>query len=233
MAATQEQVNDVQYDIKLAEQQQQLRDIFATAIISRGQELGYETYEQYTQMTSLLLSYSGYTLPLKGLTHLTNLASINAISGGLTGDLDVSSNRALVNLNIGKNSIENVIGIGFLTMLESLTLSSNQISRVDLKYLIKLKTLYVDTNPSMSYVMTGPAVMNDVTIMIFNGCALVADQVNYCLITAANAAAYQNANGGVLLTSVQISGGTNAAPTGDGLTAVSELTALGVTVTTN
>lgn len=234
--ATEQQIIDVQYDIKLAEQQEQLRTIFSKAIIGYALAEGKETFEEIVSLTVIQITNIGDGTEMKGLSYLKNLYNFTASNNASLGALDVSSNYLLTTLGINDNKYSEIIGLGLLNLLENLSIQRNLLTRINISNLDALKVISLTGNSGLYDITYGGnlPMAYGLTSFSISGCA-VSDVVLFgkYMVDLLAICNYQVAHGGLLLSVVAANGGTNAIPAGVGAAAVSDMIALGVTVTVN
>ena len=238
--ATTQQVIDAKYDIVKAEQAQKLREIFSDFIIGYfKKEYNLSTFEEIQTATEINRTYGNEGVEIKGLSYLPNLTKLNLLLGSYVGKLDLANNSKLTYLNLSYNNFSRIDSIYLLTSLKTLDLtycSSLENETLDITLLTELESLKMSNFPLQSLTKSSLGFSNLLKLrgeIRLSGLAIPEKNINLYLRNLADIAAFQDANGGVLITSINLSGGTNGTPTGDGITAKNELIALGVTVTTN
>lgn len=171
----------------------------------------------------------------------TNLLEVDLRSLKTVGtDLMFASCTNLFALNL--SSLETVSGSingTFCSSLQSLSLPSLISATGDLimstcpglasfsaPVLTSCATIQMAANVALSSVNIASFVFSNGVTVDFSGCALSAASVNHVLARAV-------ANAGFTSGAVRLIGGTNAAPTGQGIVDSAALTLRGVTVTTN
>lgn len=163
-------------------------------------------------ITSLTINIS--TNPELSITSVTDLASLsfpNLVS--IEGGFEITGNTSLSSLNL--SALETVYG--------TLSIADTLLTSLDLGSLATAIVSIYD-NPNLTDITLTNFVPVNGTENYFGGNALSAATVNAILARFVANAAFVT---GV----IDLSGGTNAAPTGQGLTDVTTLLARGVTVT--
>ena len=166
-------------------------------------------YCQYNVLTSLDVS------------SLTALQSLFCQYNALTS-LDVSSLTALQTLFCNSNSLTS-LDVSGLTALYYLDCHANSLTSLDVSDLTALQTLYCQDNALTSLDVSGLTALNYLDSSVNN----ITDDTVINAILAALVA------GGLLNGVVNLSGGTNAAPSGQGIVDAGTLITNGWTVTTN
>lgn len=166
-------------------------------------------------ITSLTINIS--TNPELSITSATDLASLsfpNLVS--ITkGGFEITGNTSLSSLNL--SALETVYG--------TLSIAGNLLTSLDLGSLATA-IVSINDNPNLTDITLTNFVPTNDTENYFSENALSAATVNAILARFVANAAFVT---GV----IDLSGGTNAAPTGQGLTDVTTLRGRGVTVTIN
>lgn len=152
------------------------------------------------------------------------LQSLILISIASVPSAMVSTNTGLVTLNLS-GAFTTPPSLTTNTALQALYLEGNLSASPNLSTNIGLATLFLNTNAALA---SAPGLTTNVGLMTVNmsGDALPAAQVNQVLADLVTCC-LMNAG------AVDLSGGTNAAPTGAGITAAAALSMAGWTVITN
>lgn len=182
--------------------------------------------------TSLLtLDVSENQLPSLSLTANTALQTVNIGTNSLTGAFNVSTNTSLVDFNCESNTISSLTGLSSLSNLQKLTITNNSFSSINLSSLNNLTEFYASVNSLTSITMKSS--VNITTTYHFDASYnnLSAAQINNILQTING---YTTPSGTNLTDKfIDVSGGSNATPTGAGLTALTSLRNKGYRVLTN
>ena len=158
------------------------------------------------------------SLDVSGLTALQTLyCQYNVLTS-----LDVSSLTALQTLFCNSNSLTS-LDVSGLTALYYLDCHANSLTSLDVSGLTALQTLYCQDNALTSLDVSGLTDLNYLDSSVNN----ITDDTVINAILAALVA------GGLLNGVVNLSGGTNAAPSGQGIVDAGTLVTNGWTVTTN
>lgn len=181
--------------------------------------------------------------------NLTNntLLTVLAVNGNSLTTLDLSNNTKLTKLLIYANpslsiptglttltdlvefnaydcNFTTALNLSTLTKLETLYCGNTALPSINLSTCTKLKTLSVTNSPSIT-ALNLPSTLNNLKrVEVFNN-GLTATEINNLLVKLDT----NGLSGGYF----KSSGGTNAAPTGAGITAKNNLIAKGWSVTTN
>ena len=233
--ATTQQVIDAKYEIVKAQQFEQLSQIFSPEILSYAARLNLFTYSEIAAMTSINSGDVGFNgIEQKGLRHLKELTTYQTYNNKMTGIIDFSGNRKLKNIHIGGCNFTGIKGLGYLEDLETLYMEGNSVSEsFNLKNCPKLKLLRVYSMGATSFGSSLSTLLDLSGSIEMKNNALNYNTVNTYLRDFMTIATHQIANGGLLITNIDLSGTDMGTPNGDGITAKNELIALGITVTTN
>jgi len=137
----------------------------------------------------------------------------------------------LVDFNCESNTISSLTGLSSLSNLQKLTITNNSFSSINLSSLNNLTEFYASVNSLTSITMKSS--VNITTTYHFDASYnnLSAAQINNILQTIDG---YTTPSGTNLTDKfIDVSGGSNAAPTGAGLTALTSLRNKGYNVLTN
>lgn len=236
--ATQQEILDKSYDILLAKESDQIHEIFSSFIIGVAENEGLTTFEEITTLTGISEEKSGLNYsnsPLMGLSRLTNLTTLKVRYAQLSGDIDVTGTNIKSLYLDGNSGITSIVGSGTLNDIEIFSIDNcSLINTVNMDNGVNLKV--VSATGCTALTSIGGSIIaraNIEKLELQNSAIASVTLINQYLVDMAEAATYQSANGGVVLTTVAIQGGTNAAPTATGLAAISTLQGYGVTVTYN
>lgn len=182
--------------------------------------------------TSLLtLDVSENQLSSLSLTANTALQTVNIGTNSLTGAFNVSTNTALVDFNCESNTITSLTGLSSLSNLQKLTITNNSFSSINLSSLNNLTEFYASVNSLTSVTMKSSVNITTTYHFDVSYNNLSSAQVNTILQTIDG---YTTPSGNNLTDKfIDVSGGTNGAPTGAGLTALTSLRNKGYNVLTN
>ncbi len=184
----------------------------------------------FTAMTAVLLTSNKLTGSISNLSANTALQTVFFQTNELSGDIpDLSANSVLQTIYLSSNQLTGSIpNLSSNTALKTFDVTTNQITGVipDLSSNTALNTFSCGGNGLTGFAGGWPD-----KAVNFNASsnALTESAVNQILIDADAALSIGNVPG----TTIYLTGGTNAAPTGAGITAKNNLVANGATVTTN
>lgn len=185
-----------------------------------------------TNNTSLLtLDVSENQLSSLSLTANTALQIVNIGTNSLTGAYDISTNTALVDFNCESNTISSLTGLSSLSNLQKLTITNNSFSSINLSSLNNLTEFYASVNSLTSVTMKSSVNITTTYHFDVSYNNLSAAQINNILQTIDGYTTPSGNNQSDKF--IDVSGGSNAAPTGAGLTALSSLRNKGYRVLTN
>lgn len=162
------------------------------------------------------------TLNLTNNTQLTRLLIYANTSLGIPTGLTTLTN--LVEFNAYDCNFTTTLNLSTLTKLETLYCGNTALPSINLSTCTKLKTLSVRNSSSVT-ALNLPSTLNDLKRVEVDNNGLTATEINNLLIKLDT----NGLSGGYF----KSSGGTNAAPTGAGVTAKNNLIAKGWSVTTN
>lgn len=158
--ATQQEINDLVYDIKLVEQQQQLREIFSEAILGWAKLLNLNTFSEISAYSgAIILSYT-HKKTLKGLGYFSNATSLFVNNSQLTDIGDISGLNNLIEFRCNDNPLTDIGDISEMTSLQDLYIQSTSLASIgDLRALVSLRRL-VASNCQLSDVGDLKALIN-------------------------------------------------------------------------
>ena len=181
-----------------------------TILAANGNSLTSLNLTNNTKLKTLLLyANTGLALPT-GFSGLTELEWVDIYNCNVTVPFDCTPFLNLIRVSAGNTSLPSV----------------------NLSTCTKLESIHITNSPSVT-TFNLPTTLSNTTVVSGQNCALTASAVNDTLVKL-------DANGKVNPTTgssnsylVNFTGGTNAAPTGAGITAKNNLIAKGWSVTTN
>lgn len=166
-------------------------------------------------------------------TNNTALQILNIGTNSISGAINLSTNTALTDLNCESNTITSITGLSSLTNLAKLTISNNAFSSLNISANSNLVEIYAAVNGMTSVTLPNAAGITITTTyhLDLSSNNLDASAINYVLQTVDT---YTTPSGGNMTDKyIDLSGGSNAVPTGAGLTALTSLRAKGYTILTN
>ena len=195
-----------------------LRELFC-------QDDGISTINLTNNTQLKVLAINGNSLSSLNLTNNTQLTRLliyaNTSLGIPTG---LTTLTDLIEFNAYDCNFTTALNLTTLTKLETLYCGNTALPSINLSTCTKLKTLSVRNSPSVT-ALNLPATLNDLKRVEIDNNGLTATEINNLLIKLDT----NGLSGGYF----KSSGGTNAAPTGAGITAKNNLIAKGWSVTTN
>lgn len=188
-----------------------------------GEELGFFTFGNLPGITSVTFnqttSVAGFDI--ESTTQITSLSFPNLVSidplDSQNGGLYAVSNSSLTSISTPLLQSAWIIGIRGNATLASLSFPSLTTTPGQFD---------VENNPLLTTISFPNWKPVNLANVVATGCALTAASVNHILARCVS-------NAGFVLGSVDLSGGTNAAPSGQGVADKATLIGRGVTVTTN
>ena len=164
------------------------------------------------------------------ISNNTALTSFN-IGNNTLSSINVSANTLLTDLNIESNAISTFTGLSSLTNLQKLQMSNNQVTSLDLSNNNNLVEIYASVNNLTSVTMKSSVNITTTYHLDLSFNSLTTSVVNSILQTVDT---YTTPSGNNMTDKfIDLSGGSNGAPTGAGLTAKTSLIAKGYQVLTN
>lgn len=165
------------------------------------------------------------------LSNNTALQVINIGTNSISGALNLSANTALTEVNCESNTISSITGLSSLTNLTKLTISNNSFTSLDISSNNNLIDIYASVNNITSVTLSSSPNITTTFHLELSNNSLTTAAVNYILTTVNG---YTTPTGPNMTDKfIDISGGTNATPTGAGLTALNSLLAKGYTIVNN
>jgi Leucine-rich repeat (LRR) protein len=182
--------------------------------------------------TSLLtVDVSENLLTSISLSNNTALQVLNVGTNALTGALNLSANTSLTELNCESNTLSSITGLSSLTNLLKLTISNNSFTTLDISNNTNLVDIYAAVNNITSVTLSSSPNITTTYHLDLSNNSLTEAAVNYILQTVNG---YTTPSGTNMSDKfIDISGGTNATPTGVGITALNSLLAKGYTIVNN
>ena len=175
-----------------------------------------------TQLADLRL-YDNQLTDIGDISTLTQLTILSLYSNQLTDIGDISTLTQLADLRLYDNQLTDIGDISTLNQLTVLRLNNNQLTDIgDISTLTQLAVLYLSDNQLTDIGGIGSASLT--TIRIENNAL-----IQTCVDQVINDVDSLGASNGTL----NLSGGTNSAPSGASSTALANLITKGWTVTTN
>ena len=165
------------------------------------------------------------------LSNNTALQVLNVGTNSLTGALNLSANTSLTELNCESNTLSSITGLSSLTNLSKLTISNNSFTTLDISNNTNLVDIYAAVNNITSVTLSSSPNITTTYHLDLSNNGLTEAAVNYILQTVNG---YTTPSGTNMSDKfIDISGGTNATPTGVGITALNSLLAKGYTIVNN
>ena len=180
-----------------------------TILAANGNSLTSLNLTNNTKLKTLLLyANTGLALPT-GFSGLTELEWVDIYNCNVTVPLNCTPFLNLRRVSAGNTSLPSV----------------------NLSTCTKLEWIYIRSSPSVT-TLNLPATLSNTTLVYGDGCALTAAAINDILVKL-DANGVSNTQSVTNNYIIKLDGGTNAAPTGAGITAKNNLIAKGWSVTTN
>ena len=180
-----------------------------TILAANGNSLTSLNLTNNTKLKTLLLyANTGLALPT-GFSGLTELEWVDIYNSNVTVPFDCTPFLNLKKVSAGNTSLPSV----------------------NLSTCTKLEWIYIRSSPSVT-TLNLPATLSNTTLVYGDGCALTVAAINDILVKL-DANGVSNTQSVTNNYIIKLDGGTNAAPTGAGITAKNNLIAKGWSVTTN
>jgi len=180
-----------------------------TILAANGNLLTSLNLTNNTKLKTLLLyANTGLALPT-GFSGLTELEWVDIYNCNVTVPFDCTPFLNLKKVSAGNTSLPSV----------------------NLSTCTKLEWIYIRSSPSVT-TLNLPATLLNTTMMYADGCGLTAAAINDILVKL-DANGVSNTQSVTTNYTIRLDGGTNAAPTGAGITAKTNLISKGWNVTTN
>lgn len=180
-----------------------------TILAANGNSLTSLNLTNNTKLKTLLLyANTGLALPT-GFSGLTELEWVDIYNCNVTVPFDCTPFLNLKKVSAGNTSLPSV----------------------NLSTCTKLEWIYIRSSPSVT-TLNLPATLSNTTLVYGDGCALTVAAINDILVKL-DANGVSNTQSVTNNYIIKLDGGTNAAPTGAGITAKNNLIAKGWSVTTN
>jgi len=197
------------------------------------QDDGLSTLDVTNNPELLILQANGNSLTTLNLTNNIKLKTLFLYANtGLTLPTGFSGLTQLEWLSVYNCNITVPLNCTSFTQLKIVDAGNTSLPSVNLSTCTNLESISIRNSPSVT-TFNLPTTLSNTTVVSGQGCALTASAVNDILVKL-------DANGKVNPTPgsssfywVSLIGGTNAAPTGAGITAKNNLIAKGWSVTTN